>query len=404
VTKWLVPAGALATALACGVGHAGYVGYDSLFGLIWGRELASGDAPSFEGTFSPAPHPLLNVVGALLSPLGADAAADTIELLALAALVLLAVAAYRLTATLFSPLAGALAAAILVTRPELLALSLAAQFDVAFLALVLWAAALAAPVPPRPTAAVSVLVVAGLLRPEAWLMAAAYVVYLRRPKLLALAAAAPVLWALHDLVLTGDPLFSLHWTSRFAERHETGVGVADAPDLILDVTGAVVALGGAAGWLLVSARDQKRVALPAALFSVAVVPFLVYAALGLELYARFLLPAAAALAVLCAAAAAGWARAASPLVALALAASLPFTVADLIDVRSDAKDRADREEKLVAAVKPRCDLIAVPTFREVPVLMHALDLPQDRFTDRDVQAQVLIVTREGEEWRVIDAC
>lgn len=55
-------------------------------------------------------------------------------------------------------------------------------------------------------------------------------------------------------------------------------------------------------------------------------------------------------------------------------------------------------------MKPRCDLIAVPTFREVPILIHALDLPQDRFTDRDVQAGALIVTRDGDDWRVTDAC
>ncbi|HEX8204862.1 MAG TPA: hypothetical protein VF587_02260, partial [Solirubrobacteraceae bacterium] len=165
------------------------------------------------------------------------------------------------------------------------------------------------------------------------------------------------------------------------------------PDFVVDVTGVVVALGGVAGWLLVPRQSQRRVALPAALFGLAVVAFLAYGVAGLTLYARFLLPAAAALAVLCAAAATGWEaprsldaprRAAAIAVAAAVAVSLPFTVADLADVRAKSAERARLEARLqdlFEAHPPGCDVVYAPSYRIVPRLMHRLDLPGDRFTE-----------------------
>ena len=49
----------------------GFVGYDSVYALIWGRQLSHGQLPDFfEVTGSPTPHPLLNAVTAVLAPLG----------------------------------------------------------------------------------------------------------------------------------------------------------------------------------------------------------------------------------------------------------------------------------------------------------------------------------------------
>jgi hypothetical protein len=419
VNRLLVAAGAAGIALLCGVGYAGYVGYDATFALIWGRELASFDAPSFEDPWAPTPHPLMNLAGALVSPLGAEAAAAALEVVALASLVLLAVAAFRLGAALFSAAAGFVAAAILVTRPEIVELALFAQFDVLFLALVALAAALAAERsrdgPPSATlgaerpregappatlgpsdAPLLPLALAGLLRPEAWLLAGAYALWRRTPRAFALAAAGPLLWLLHDLVLTGDPIFSFHGTREFAERHQPGNGLGDAfrlaPEFVTDVTGVVVALGGVAGWLLVPRVSQRRVALPAALFGLAIAAFVVYGAAGLTLYARFLLPAAAALAALCAAAATGWERdrldaprrAAAIAVAAALLVSLPFTSSDLADIRDKSAERARLEAALVDVFEhhpPGCEVVYAPSYRIVPPLLHRLDLPGERFTE-----------------------
>src|SRR3954452_2901093 len=67
--------GALAAALWLAWGH-GFANYDTLYALVWGRQLADGDAPSFDVSLAPTPHPLANRLGgppAWLSPRGAEA-------------------------------------------------------------------------------------------------------------------------------------------------------------------------------------------------------------------------------------------------------------------------------------------------------------------------------------------
>jgi len=89
VNRLFVALGAAAVALACGVGYAGYAGYDPTFALIWGRELAGLDSPSFTDPWAPTPHPPMNLAGALALPPGAHAAAAAVVILAPASLVLL---------------------------------------------------------------------------------------------------------------------------------------------------------------------------------------------------------------------------------------------------------------------------------------------------------------------------
>lgn len=387
--------------LAYGLGFAGYVGYDSLFALTWGDELAHGHSPSIGGPFSPTPHPLLDALAVLLSPLGLGASRGALELLSLVAMALLAAGAYRLGAALFSRAAGALFAAILLTRPEIVELAMYSSFDVPFLALSIWAAALEAEQPRRTWAPLVLLALAGLLRPEAWILAAAYGLYLRRrePLVVALVAAAPVLWALHDLLTTGDPLFSFHGTRAVAELapRDSGLGAALSalPDYLVDLLGVAVAVAGVAGWLLVPARLQRRVALPAALFGLSVVPFLAYGVAGLTLYPRFLLPAAAALALLCAAAATLYGtgdpdrlrKLTAAAVAVALLVSIPATVGQLADVRSGSETRArleaDLEELLSQhrdAIGDGCRTVHVQSRRLVPPLSRQLGIPKERFS------------------------
>src|SRR5215218_2728375 len=182
-------------------------------------------------------------------------------------MVLLAFAGYRLGTALFSRPAGVLLAAILATRPELVELALYGSFDVPFLAFVLLAAAVEVERPRRTVAPLVLLALAGLLRPEAWLIAAAYALYVavpgpRRVLPLALAAAGPVLWLAHDLILTGDAFFSLHGTRDVAELSQPGNGLDEAllnaPSYVNELTGAVVAIGGVLAWLLVPAALQRR--------------------------------------------------------------------------------------------------------------------------------------------------
>ena len=71
------------------------------------------------------------------------------------------------------------------------------------------------------------LALAGLLRPEAWLLGLAWLAYAGRGqpraqvlRWAALSLAAPLIWALWDLAVTGDPLWSLHGTRELAEQLE----------------------------------------------------------------------------------------------------------------------------------------------------------------------------------------
>ena len=91
-----------------------------------------------------------------------------------------------------------------------------AYVDVPFLALVLWAAALEARAPRRGAAGHGVLAVAGLLRPEAWVLAGAYWLWCGwRRAATCSRSPSPRRWsgALVDLWVTGDPLL-------LAARHQ----------------------------------------------------------------------------------------------------------------------------------------------------------------------------------------
>jgi hypothetical protein len=146
--------------------------YDSLSHLVWGRDILDGRLPEFDGYAAPTEHPLWLAVGTVLALLG-DAGARAMTLLTVASLVALVVAAYRLGRTAFGPLAGALAAALLLTRLDFGFYAAFAFLDITFAALILWAGALEAEQPLRGRAVWILLVLAGLLRPEGWVYAAA---------------------------------------------------------------------------------------------------------------------------------------------------------------------------------------------------------------------------------------
>ena len=58
--------GAVALRLLAG---PGLVNYDTLYTLVWGRQLAHGELPDLEVAIAPTPHPLANLAAVLLSPL-----------------------------------------------------------------------------------------------------------------------------------------------------------------------------------------------------------------------------------------------------------------------------------------------------------------------------------------------
>src|SRR3954462_3963945 len=202
-----------------------YLNYDARYALLWARDAWHGFLPDFKADFAPTPHPLSTLVSSLGLPLGhsGDAVVVWIVLLSFGALVWLT---YRLGSELFgSRLVGAAAAAVVLTRPVLDRDVLLAYQDVPFAALIVGAVLLEAQWRRRGVPVLVLLALAGLMRPEAWVLAGLYGIWMwpsvtprERVRLVALAALAPVAWALVDLIVTGDPLHSLHGTAALADE------------------------------------------------------------------------------------------------------------------------------------------------------------------------------------------
>src|SRR5215212_4670525 len=200
-----------------------FLNYDARYALAWARDVAHGLTPDYTGPYAPTPHPLETAVSLLAVPFGqaGDAIMLWLVLLCFGALVWLT---YRLGAELFSPAVGVVAALVVLTRPALERDALLGYQDTPFAVLILWAVLLEARRPRRGAAVLVLLAVAGLMRPEAWALAGLYALWVwrgasTRERVLyaGLTVLAPVLWALGDWLVTGDPLHSLHGTAELAE-------------------------------------------------------------------------------------------------------------------------------------------------------------------------------------------
>src|SRR3954447_10902575 len=153
-----------------------YPVYDSYYSLLWGRDLLHGQLPVFDGFRYPTEHPLSIVAGAVLSLFGQ--AGDRLwVLMILATFLALVAGVYRLGRLAATPLVGAIAAALLLTRFDYPFLAARGYIDIPYMALVVWAATLEAKQPRRGVPVLLLLAFAGMLRPEAWFLAAMYFVW-----------------------------------------------------------------------------------------------------------------------------------------------------------------------------------------------------------------------------------
>ena len=286
-------------------------------------------------TLSPTPHPLATVVGALLSLLG-DAAQPAWVVLAFLALGALAWLTLRARRALVRPGGGRRSRRLVIlTRIPVLSFGVRAYVDIPYVALVLGAILAearrrrAAPPrrgtpprrraarspPPRPAAARSRSSCSpspASCGPRRGCISLAYVAWRRDLRLLPLALSAPVLWALHDLVLAGNPLHSFTYTSDNADTLQRITGLDDVPLTVPRRIGEILRepglFGAVAGGLLVLAFMRRRAALLLAAGVVSLGAFCVLAAAGLPILGRYLLLPAAILAVFCGAGVFGWTR------------------------------------------------------------------------------------------------
>ncbi len=398
-----------------------YPNYDAYYHLVWGRELLDGQRPTFEAYQAPTEHPLYLAVCAVLAGIVGQDADRALVLVAALSLVALVWAVFRLGRAVFGPWPGAVAALLTGSSFALLLYAARAYVDVPFLAVVLWAGVLEAERPRRGTPVMALLAVAGLLRPEAWILACAYWLWMvwpapepavrrsLRPGLLALAAVGPLVWALTDLWVTGDPLFSLHATSDLADelRRDRGIGAVPGAfvSFLADALRPPVFLAALAGLALAARRQAGRsIHVPLALLGAGTIAFVLSGAAGLSILPRYLTVPAIALSVFAGYAIAGWVQLPSSDrvrrpwatgVAVLAVLGVGFVVAriSVID-RFTAELRFIRgtHQSLVAILDQpavrrgrACGPVTLPNYRLVPDTRWILDASQREVGARSVK-------------------
>jgi hypothetical protein len=443
-----VAVGAALLWLVCGVGFANY---DTLYALAWGGQLARGELPAYEVAIAPTPHPLIELLGVVLSPLSPRAIEDVTVALGFLALAGCAWLLYKLAALWFGRAAGVVAALIVLTRVPILSYGVRAYVDIPYLLFVLGAVLVEARRRvnhERPAGApvLVLLALAGLLRPEAWAFSGLYWLYLvidtRRARgqldqprstrslvgLTLLAASAPLLWVLSDLAITGDALWSLTNTRHTAKALDRVTGIANVPEYVPRRIGEIlrppVLVGAALGGLLSLLWLRRRALTAAGVGLLAVLVFIAVAAAGLPINTRYAFLTAAVLCVFCGAGVFGWTRldasdprrrwwmAAGAIVLVALVAFTPAQVKSAHREMDKLARQQTIQDDLVALVHDgsinlRCGPVGVPNHAPVPLLALFLKTSPVRVISAQVGAisygqYVDPASKEVEEDYVLD--
>jgi hypothetical protein len=436
--NWLTPAawvgGTIAVLLL--LFPAGFPNYDTIYSLLWGRELGEGLSPDRGAVLPPTPHPLAELLGLVTSPLGGGAI-DATMVIAYLALGLTGYLVYRLGSLWFDRPIGAVAALIVLTRAPYLSNGLRAYVDLPYIALVLAALVVETKRPRTGWPVLALLALAGLLRPEAWLFAVAYWLYLyfkgersRRELgwLGALALAGPILWALFDWVASGSPTYSFTGTRETVDTLARDTGPVDLVlygprrlGEVLQWPGMVGAAGGVLIAAVIAWRGRvkpsgvygpQKASLGLAAAALALAAFAILACAGLAIIPRYTMLAAAVLAVFAALALLGWRLLERehpwrrPWQAFAAIVALMFVVwapnqYDLLhrvdvdltnqgEIESDLNDLADSGSFVgvtAPGARPPCLPISVPNHRAVPRLAFDLDLRPSEIVSFSQQRQ-----------------
>ena len=388
-----------------------YPNYDSYYSLIWGREVVHGQLPSFEAYRAPTEHPLAVAVGAVLSLFGHQG--DRLfVLLTLLSLVVLAAGTYRLGRVCFNPVVGGIAAFLILTRFDFPSLAVRGYIDIPFLATVVWAGALEAARPRRGPVVFLLLAAAGLMRPEAWLLSGLYFLWMswhasRRDRMgyALLAAIGPVGWMATDLIVTGNPLFSLTSTKDLAaalSRQKSGSGALSAlPDDLRITAKTPVYFAGLIGMALALWRYPVRSFIPLVLFCAGVFTFLATGLAGLSVIVRYLLVPVLMMSLFAAVTVGGftmlppgsggrraWTLASGLVIALAIVWTA-FHAPSFVRFNNELVFRGESGRSLysvlgTSAVRRglRCGPLSLPTHRVIPDSRWILDLPEHKVVAR----------------------
>lgn len=382
-----------------------YPNYDSYYSLLWGRELVHLDALSFQAYRAPTEHPLAIAFGALLQPLG-DSADRVMVAFAVLAFIVLVAGIYMLGKTAFTPLVGFVAAALLATRFDFPFLAARGYIDIPYLAVVIWAAVTEARAPRKhPVVVLLLLAAAGLMRPEAWLLAGLYWLWLvpratwrQRAGYAALAAIGPLVWAGVDFAVTGQPLYSLTATGDLADELGRNKGVAAVPGalyaFLIKLDKFPVFVGGAIGLGLAILLTPRRAAMPLALFAAGVGTFTMVGIAGLSVIDRYLLVPSLCVMIFAAVFIGGWTMlregtwwrriwtfGAAALVLFGIV--FTATSVNLNQLDNELRFRGDAHQALEEALGApavasalRCGPVYVPNHKLIPDVRWILDRPQ----------------------------
>jgi hypothetical protein len=441
--NWLTPVAwvaAVAAALLL-LFPLGFPNYDTIYSLLWGRELGEGLSPDRGAALPPTPHPLAELFGMVASPLG-EGAVDLTMVVAYVALGLVGYLVYRLGALWFDRPIGAVAALIVLTRAPFLSNGLRAYIDIPYMALVLAALVIETKRPRAGWPVLLLLALAGLLRPEAWLFSFAYLAYLlvdlgqpgqlrrfdksreRRSEgalLLSLALSGPILWVLFDWITSGSPTYSFTGTRETVETLARDTGPVDLVlygprrlGEVLQWPGMVGALGGVAAaiGIVLSRRrsqlfphyDPEKAAIGLVAAVLALGAFAILACAGLAIIPRYTMLAAAILTVFAALGLLGWRlldpghpwrrpwQAFAAVVALMFVVWAPNQYDLLHRVDVDLTNQSEIESDLGAladsgAFEPLCLPVSVPNHRAVPRLAFDLEIRPSEVVSSSEQRQ-----------------
>lgn len=395
-----------------------YPNYDTAYALVWGDQIAHGHLPDFEVFKTPTPHPLFNLYTAALSFTG-NAAIPILLYLSLAMYVALLAGIYRLVQLKISTVAAFATVLVLLTRTDLLAFAFRSMLDIPFLLMIVWAAVLELMRPRRGTAPLVLLTLAGLLRPEAWLLAGIYWLWLAvgiaRPglklpgeqpsagRLLAyagLVASAPVLWVAHDWVIAGEPFYSLTSTRDVAGELNRQKSLPEAIRLLPHYAGAsepiVNPVAGVLGFGLAVYALRARMFMLGALAVTGALTYLLISIAGLSVIPRYLVLTSLVACIGVAFALVGWTqlsgRARQIGIAIAVFAfglmlvRAPSYLHDAQGLNTSTLQTSVKFSRIYKIVEsPRvlrqvrsCPPLIAPTHEVVPVLRYKLEMAKDR--------------------------
>jgi hypothetical protein len=404
----------LGFALLCAGALVGYFAYptyptyDSFYALLWGRDLLHLHLPDFRVYRGPTEHPLAIAFGAFCSLFG-QGGARLMVLGSIASFVAVVAGMYRLGRLCFGPVVGLFAALLVLSRFFIENLAAQGYLDISYVALIVWAIALEVERPRRGAAVLALLAVAGLLRPDAWVLSGAYWLWCawpwsreraiddrRRWLYLGLVLLAPAVWLGVDWVVTGDPLYSLHSTAGLAQELERTQGIASVAGSVwtfgVRIDKLPVLLGVLIGLPIAVWLAPRRVPIPLAALALLIAVFLAEGAAGASVVDRYLMGAAIVALLFCAVAIGGWAmlRAKTALRRVWLLGALALmlyggvaaaTSLSLTSLRTTLAFHEDFHEGLAAALSnprvhaalKRCPLLSLPDNKLIPDARWILD-------------------------------